>query len=88
LRLGWGSTAAGLNVARSGSSDNTAKIWDGKSGELIVTLVRFQEDGAVIWPAGRYWMKGEYAGDFWWTIGLCRFEPGEPDPYVAHIRRV
>jgi hypothetical protein len=47
-----------------------------------------QDGGAVVWPDGRYSLPGEYAGEFWWTIGLCRFEPGELDPYVKRFRRV
>jgi len=34
----------------------------------------------------RYQLHGDPAGRFWWTAGLCRFEPGELDGYgVEHI---
>ncbi len=29
----------------------------------------------------RYELNGNSAGRFWWTAGLCRFEPGELDGY-------
>jgi hypothetical protein len=29
----------------------------------------------------RYPLSGDPAGRFWWSAGLCRFEPGELDGY-------
>jgi hypothetical protein len=26
--------------------------------------------------------------DLWWAIKLCRFGPGELDPYVPHLRQI
>lgn len=37
-------------------------------------------------PDGRYKLGGDIAGSFWHVIGLCRFEPGELDPYLPHLR--
>jgi hypothetical protein len=31
-------------------------------------------------------MGGSVAGSFWHVAGLCRFEPGELDPYLPHLR--
>ena len=39
-------------------------------------------------PDGRYKPGGNPAGSFWFLSGLCRFEPGELDPYVPSIRRL
>ena len=33
-------------------------------------------------PDGRYKFGGDVTGHFWHAINLCRFEPGEPDPYL------
>jgi hypothetical protein len=42
----------------------------------------------VLFPDGSYKLEGEAAGAFWWAIKLCRFEPGELDPYIPEIRRI
>jgi hypothetical protein len=52
-------------------------------------LVALPESGwAAFLPDGRYKLHGSPAGRFWWAMKLCRFEPGELDPYVPGIRRV
>jgi hypothetical protein len=32
--------------------------------------------------------SGDIAGSFWHVIGLCRFEPGELDPYLPTSLRI
>ena len=39
------------------------------------------DDWAAIYGEHRYRLHGDPAGRFWWTAGLCRFEPGELDGY-------
>lgn len=34
---------------------------------------------AVFQGEHRYRLQGDPAGRFWWSAGLCRFEPGELD---------
>lgn len=36
---------------------------------------------AAFWEEHCYRLHGDPAGRFWWTAGLCRFEPGELDGY-------
>jgi WD40 repeat protein len=36
---------------------------------------------AVLYGEDRYRLHGDPGGRFWWTVGLCRFEPGELDGY-------
>lgn len=31
-------------------------------------------------------MEGDPSDRLWWAIKLCRFAPGELDPYVPEIR--
>lgn len=64
------------------------RLWDPSSGVEIAALVPLPEGWAVLYPDGRYKLAGDPAGRFWWAIKLCRFEPGELDPYVPSIRRV
>ena len=41
------------------------------------------KDGWVAFtPTGRYKLGGATAGLFWYAINLCRFEPGELDPFL------
>jgi hypothetical protein len=41
----------------------------------------------VLTPAGPYKLSGDPGGRFWYVSGLCRFEPGELDPYLAELHR-
>ena len=56
-----------------------------KAGERTrtVNLLLTRRVGGVAYPAsGRDKGGGETAGGFWHSIGLCRFEEGELDPYM------
>ena len=70
------------------STDGTARMWDTRMGQLQLTLIPLPDGGyAAIGPHG-YKLQGNPAGRFWWAIKLCRFEPGELDPYVPSLRRL
>jgi WD40 repeat protein len=71
----------------TGGADGTVRIWDPVSGTLLATLVGWPGGWAVLLPDGSYKLGGEHPG-LWWAAGLCRFEPGELDPYLPHIRRL
>ncbi|MGH8479452.1 MAG: hypothetical protein ACREXK_07745 [Gammaproteobacteria bacterium] len=45
------------------------------------------EGWAAVTPDGRYKLGGDTAGAFWFAINLCRFEPGELDPYLPECLR-
>jgi len=51
-------------------------------------LVPLREGWAAITPEGPYKLAGIAAGEFWYAAALRRFEPGELDPYVPHLRRL
>ena len=72
-------TGSGL---ASGSADNTIRLWDVETGALLATLLSTPEGWAAFTPDGRYKVAGNLGGAFWYAIGLCRFEPGELDPYL------
>jgi len=66
----------------SGADDNTIRVWDVESGRCLAVLVHLPEGWVAHTPEGRYKLGGETSGLFWHSIGLCRFEPGELDPYL------
>jgi len=73
----------------SGSRDNTVRLWSVATGILLVTLVSTREGWAAVTPDGRYKLGGDTAGAIWFAINLCRFEPGELDPYLPErLRRL
>ena len=72
----------------SAGNDGTARLWDPRQGTWLATLAPFAEGWAVLMPDGRYKLEGVTGSELWWVAGLCRFEPGELDPYVPSIRRL
>jgi WD40 repeat protein len=71
------------------STDGTARTWDAAAGECLAILLPLDGGGyAVLLPDGSYKLNGDPRGVLWWAIKLCRFEAGELDPYVPHIRRL
>ncbi len=75
----WGKRLA------SGSEDGTIRIWDVESGRCLAVLAPLPEGWAAFTPEGRYRVGGDPTG-FWHAIGLCRYEPGELDPYYPGLR--
>lgn len=75
-------------VLATGSYDNTVRLWDTKSGSCMAVLGLLPEGWVAFTPDGRYKMGGEVAGNFWYSIALCRFEPGELDPYIPNLKRL
>jgi hypothetical protein len=53
-----------------------------------MTLIGLPEGWAALAPDGRYKLDGEADGQFWYVIGMCRFEIGELDPYLRQIRQL
>jgi uncharacterized protein YjbI with pentapeptide repeats len=66
----------------SGAGDNTVRLWDVATGACYTILVPLPEGWVAYTPDGRYKLGGDISVSFWHVIGLCRFEPGELDPYL------
>jgi WD40 repeat protein len=66
----------------SSSLDNTVRLWDPVTGECLAVLASCSEGWVAFTPDGRYHSWGDLNGAFWHAIGLCRFEPGELEPYL------
>ncbi len=73
----------------SASDDGTVRLWDvGGQREVATMLGLPGERWATLFPDGSYKVVGDPAGALWWTMKLCRFEPGEIDPFVPGVRRL
>jgi hypothetical protein len=62
---------------------------DNPGGEHLATLIALEDGGyAILLPDGSYKLQGDPGDRLWWAIKLCRFAPGELDPYVPAITRL
>jgi WD40 repeat protein/Cdc6-like AAA superfamily ATPase len=71
----------------SGGDDGTVRLWNPDATPRL-TMLGLPEGWAAFSPDGRYKSGGTAAGEFWHVVGLCRFEPGELDPYLPGVRRL
>ncbi|WP_437331697.1 SIR2 family protein [Sorangium sp. So ce394] len=72
----------------SGSADSTVRLWDVATGACLVVLLCMPEGWVAFTGDGRYKLGGDTGRAFWYAIGLCRFEPGELDPYWLSLERL
>lgn len=70
----------------SGSVDNTLRLWDVASGRCLAILSAMPDGWVAFTPHGRYKFGGNLGGSFWHVVGLCRFEAGEIDAFLPHLR--
>ncbi|MGH3977237.1 MAG: WD40 repeat domain-containing protein, partial [Pseudonocardiaceae bacterium] len=71
------------------SADGTVRLWDPRTGSWRATLLALEASGyAVLLPEGSYKLDGDAGRSLWWAIKLCRFAPGELDPYDPAIQRL
>lgn len=75
----------GLTLA-SASDDGTIRLWSVATGRCLAIILCLPEGWVAFTPDGRYKLGGDIAGAFWHVVGLCRFEPGELDPYLPDLR--
>lgn len=55
-------------------------------GQCLAVLYSSPDGWVVFTPDGRYKFGGNIAGSFWHVVGLCRFEVGEIDEFLPHLR--
>jgi WD40 repeat protein/3',5'-cyclic AMP phosphodiesterase CpdA len=73
------------------TASDVVRIWDlsGATGPAVrATLIPFRDGGHAVLTDDGYTLDGEPGDDLWWAIKLCRFAPGELDPYVPEVRRL
>ncbi|MFI0349564.1 TIR domain-containing protein [Actinomadura sp. 9N407] len=78
----------------SAGDDGAVILWDvtDPTGQTAptrrATLLGLAEGWAALSPEGRYKSGGNASGEFWYAIGMCRFEPGELDAYLPEVRQI
>jgi hypothetical protein len=70
------------------SDDRTVRIWDVRTGVARAMLAQFADGAYAAVTADGYKLGGDLGNELWWAIKLCRFAPGELDPYVPGLRRL
>ncbi|RFS85235.1 TIR domain-containing protein [Actinomadura spongiicola] len=83
------------------SPDGTLLATAGDDGAIILwdvpeettpthraTLLGLAEGWAALAPDGRYKWEGNVTAEFWYAVGMCRFEPGELDAYLRDVHQL
>ncbi|WP_437842502.1 pentapeptide repeat-containing protein [Sorangium sp. So ce1153] len=78
----------GGTLLASTSSDGTARVWHVATRRCLAVLCSLPEGWVGFTPDGRFRSGGSLNGAFWYSIGLCRFEPDELDPYLDRPLRL
>ncbi|MCT9930561.1 TIR domain-containing protein [Planotetraspora sp. A-T 1434] len=76
------------DLLASAGDDGVAILWDVASWTPRATLLGLPEGWAAFAPSGLYKVEGDVAGQFWYVIGMCRFDLGELDEYLPEVRRL
>ncbi|WP_182885130.1 TIR domain-containing protein [Microbispora sp. H10885] len=76
------------DLLASGGDDGVVILWDVPGRRRRTTLLGLPEGWAAFSPDGLYKLEGDVTGQFWFVIGMCRFEPGELDEYLPEVRRL
>ncbi|MFA1542925.1 TIR domain-containing protein [Actinomadura monticuli] len=80
----------GTLLATAGD-DGAVILWDVADRDAPArraTLLGLAEGWAALAPDGRYKWEGNATAEFWYAVGMCRFEPGELDPYLTEVHRL
>ncbi|WP_169787097.1 pentapeptide repeat-containing protein [Hyalangium minutum] len=79
LHVAFGPEGAWLSSA---SDDGTARYWESATGRPLATFLGHLDGCVAFRPDGHFKSGGDVTGIFWHAVSLCRFEPGELDPYL------
>jgi WD40 repeat protein len=75
----------------SAGEDGTVRLWNvpaSRPATLRATLIGTATGWAAVTPSGGYKTGGDVNGEFWHVVGMCRFIPGELDPYLTGVQRL
>ncbi|GAA0392469.1 hypothetical protein GCM10009530_49710 [Microbispora corallina] len=76
------------DLLASAGDDGVVILWDVPAWTRRATLLGLPEGWAAFAPGGHYKLEGDVSGQFWYVVGMCRFEPGELDEYLPEVRRL
>ncbi|WP_033333999.1 WD40 repeat domain-containing protein, partial [Actinomadura welshii] len=79
------------SLLASAGDDGAIILWDvtdHTAPARRTTLLGLAEGWAALAPDGRYKWEGNATAEFWYAVGMCRFEPGELDPYLPEVHRL
>jgi WD40 repeat protein len=80
LEVAWSPDGTVLATA---SQDGTVKLFSATAGTCLAMLLSLSEGWVAFKGDGLHCrMGGDIRGAFGYSTGLCRFEPGEIDPYL------
>ncbi|MFI0481644.1 pentapeptide repeat-containing protein [Actinomadura sp. 9N215] len=80
----------GAHLASAGD-DGAIILWDVTDPSAPAhraTLLGLAEGWAALAPDGRYKWEGNATAEFWYAVGMCRFEPGELDAYLREVHQL
>ncbi|TDB91719.1 TIR domain-containing protein [Actinomadura sp. KC216] len=80
----------GAHLATAGD-DGAIILWDvtdRAAPARRATLLGLAEGWAALAPDGRYKWEGNATAEFWYAVGMCRFEPGELDAYLREVHQL
>jgi hypothetical protein len=64
-------------------------LWNARTGAAEATLLTLADGGwAVILDNSRYKLQGTPAGEFWYAVNMCRFEPSELMSHDLNLRHL
>ncbi|WP_436527467.1 pentapeptide repeat-containing protein [Actinoplanes sp. HUAS TT8] len=79
-------TPDGRRLAAVGG-DHAVRIWDTSRAVPHAVLVPLGDVGSVVlFHDQRYVLNGRPGDEYWYALGMCRFDPGDLDPYVAALK--
>jgi hypothetical protein len=68
------------------ADDGVIRYLDTATGATVCRRVPLSDGGlATLLPGGSYHVNGNADDDLWWAMKLCRFGPGQLDPYCPEI---
>ena len=76
------------SLIATASADATTRVWHTSSGRLLGRLIALPHGGSALLLIDDRYRVDDPADDLWWVIKLCRFGPGELDPYVPRMRQI
>ncbi|GAA2892846.1 hypothetical protein Acy02nite_40180 [Actinoplanes cyaneus] len=79
-------TPDGQRLAVAGG-DQAVRIWEtGRSTPHAVLVPLADKGSVVLFHDQRYVLRGRPGDEYWYAMGMCRFDPGDLDPYVPDLR--